>query len=238
MLAARRADAFWAERISSGKDCRLAEFARPSVCGNYWDTLRHHRPLERNVQRKSTCGSQAEPIPFGGGKDLAMKIFFGFVASVLGFFIVMVTLYVLFVIHVNIINCVVLPDGSMIRHASVINREYGDRLNMVLTDEAGKPLVRTDDFLFFSRHPTNSNLVVIKRGNVHLEMDGREMMPLILDEFDGFFSEPRQWYEPRHGDQNDYGIGAIGIVNVYRALMRSRKFKSVSCDVPWFDPED
>lgn len=171
-----------------------------------------------------------------------MKLFFGFFAAVFGFFVVLATLHVLSILYMNSSICVVLPNGYMIRHVSIINFDRDERFQRVLTDRDGNKIARTESFLDFNRHPTKPNIVVMEYGDLHLEMDGTEMMPVILGYKDRSFGIPEaehgKWSEPDPEFPHSENISMIGISLVYDRLWKNPGSQSELCGTPWFDPED
>ncbi len=156
----------------------------------------------------------------------------------LKYFGIFLFLYVILNVWIRIdmrAKCVVLPNGYMIGRAGVF--QQGDRpfTYTVLRDARGKILITTDKMIQFHRHPTNSDLVILEYGKKpeqRMEMPGHEMMTLIFDS--KFFK--RKWNEKKKEYPLDTAIIATSFYTVFLELRRSPKFKTVSCNTPWFAP--
>ena len=152
------------------------------------------------------------------------------------------TLYVAIALHARPSLCVVLPNGYMIGHASIIKRDRSIFRKMVLRDPTGKVLVTTDYMMRFLRHPSDHRRVIAKfPGDIELDLPGEELMPavLYLDPYDLEKVDPEyhsaSWPKISQGLPEGASLGWLGISLLYEKLELSKKFEMVNCGTPWFD---
>ena len=149
-------------------------------------------------------------------------------------FLLLCAFYVAFFLFLKKDACVKLPNGYMIGHPAIFHRNKRLSYEMVLRDPDGNVVFRTDDWIQFHRHPTNSDLVVLeyKDGTMkRLEMPGHDMMEIIFPSK----KYGRKWNEKREAYPNDTSILLTGLASVLFKLERHKRFRTPDCNTPWFD---
>ncbi|MEM9591439.1 MAG: hypothetical protein AAF967_08890 [Pseudomonadota bacterium] len=162
-----------------------------------------------------------------------LKVFVS-IANVFFHLLMLPVFYVGLIIYLKHAYCVVLPNGYMIGHVAVFKLEPDVAVDVYLRDPNGRLLLRTDSWVNLDRVPKDPNLVKLSYPGGAMEMDGRKMIPLILDGYD-FAARNRMWNEPDPQYPNSTSIIATDLWGIYLALRKSRDFEMVNCGTPWFD---
>ncbi|WP_176083654.1 hypothetical protein [Martelella sp. HB161492] len=90
-------------------------------------------------------------------------------------------------------TCIILPDGSMIGYRAILLTQRDDGLNIVLKRPDGTVVLTHDSDVRISRHPTDPDKITIHYPGGRLNIDGREIMPIIASDM---FSDG--WNSPSH----------------------------------------
>lgn len=130
-------------------------------------------------------------------------------------------------------TCVVLPNGYMIGHASIIPLYRRFFFENAIWNSEADLVARTSHMVLFERHPSDPDMVVMLYPGGRTTMDGRVIMPLIYNEsFDG------RWNDERH--PLGASIASIGLKLIYERLKQDRRFEHRYCQPPLisFHPVD
>lgn len=129
------------------------------------------------------------------------------------------------------IDCIVLPNGYMIGHASIIPLYRRFFFENALWNAESELVARTSHMVRFERHPTDPDLVVMSYPGGQTTMNGTIVMPVIYDE-----KTFGRWNHTPLGAT----IGYIGLELVYERLQDDDRFKHRFCQPPLlsFHPVD